>query len=136
MYNESSIIAETVATIAMAYAETLAKDKTSKSNIFGFIAASSAAMISMTTSIAAVKKATSHSDGGIIPGNNLSGDNRLAWVNSGEVVLNAAQSDTLAARLQGENGDYQPRNSYISGEQIVTVVNAYGRRTGRGEILR
>lgn len=133
----ASIIAETVATIAMAYAETLAKDKTSKSNIFGFIAASTAAMISMTTSIAAVKKATagSYADGGIVPGNSYSGDNQLIMANAGEVVLNASQVNTLSNRLNGA-ADSAPRNSYITGEQIVTVVNAYGRRSGRGEILR
>jgi hypothetical protein len=134
----ASIIAETVASIAMAYAQTLAKDKTSKSNIFSFIAASTAAMISMTTSIAAVKKATagSYADGGVIPGNSYSGDNQWAQVNAGEVILTRAQAGSLASQLENSEGSSQPHNSYISGEQIVTVVNAYGRRTGRGEILR
>jgi len=131
-------IAEAIASIAMGAGQAIASHggRMENGGPWAWIAFAAATTATMIATIASVRKATSHADGGIIPGNNLSGDNRLAWVNSGEVVLNAAQSDTLAARLQGENGDYQPRNSYISGEQIVTVVNAYGRRTGRGEILR
>jgi len=131
-------IAEAIASIAMGAGQAIASHggRMENGGPWGWIAFAASATATMIATIASVRKATSHADGGIIPGNNLSGDNRLAWVNSGEVVLNAAQSDTLAARLQGEDGDYQPRNSYISGEQIVTVINAYGRRTGRGEILR
>lgn len=131
-------IAEAIASIAMGAGQAIASHggRMENGGPWAWIAFAAATTATMIATISAVRKATSHADGGIIPGNNLSGDNRLAWVNSGEVVLNAAQSDTLAARLQGEDGDYQPRNSYISGEQIVTVVNAYGRRTGRGEILR
>ena len=131
-------IAEAIASIAMGAGQAIASHggRMENGGPWAWIAFAAATTATMIATIASVRKATSHADGGIIPGNNLSGDNRLAWVNSGEVVLNAAQSDTLAARLQGEDGDYQPRNSYISGEQIVTVINAYGRRTGRGEILR
>lgn len=131
-------IAEAIASIAMGAGQAIASHggRMENGGPWGWIAFAASATATMIATIASVRKATSHADGGIIPGNNLSGDNRLAWVNSQELVLNAAQSDTLAAKLQGSDGDYQPRNSYISGEQIVTVVNAYGRRTGRGEILR
>lgn len=131
-------IAEAIASIALGAGQAIASHggRMENGGPWAWIAFAAAATATMIATITSVRKATSHADGGIIPGNNLSGDNRLAWVNSGEVVLNAAQSDTLAARLQGSYNDYQPRNSFISGEQIVTVVNAYGRRTGRGEILR
>jgi hypothetical protein len=78
----------------------------------------------MIATIASVRKATSHADGGIIPGNNLSGDNRLAWVNSGEVVLNAAQSDTLAARLQGANPmENMTLTAKVAGKDLVLAIN-------------
>ena len=43
--------------------------------------------------------AGSYADGGIIPGTSYSGDRMVANVNSGELILNAAQQDRIAAQL-------------------------------------
>lgn len=75
-------------------------------------------------------------DGYVVPGNSFSGDRVPALLNSGEVVLNKAQQNTLASELQGSGGGsdrYMP--SFVSGEQIWVALNAYTKRTGRGEVV-
>ena len=75
-------------------------------------------------------------DGYVVPGNSFSGDRVPALLNSGEVVLNRAQQNTLASELQGSGGGsdrYMP--SFVSGEQIWIALNAYTKRTGRGELV-
>lgn len=132
----AATVAQAIASVALAYADAMAKDKTQKFDIFGFIAATAAATISMATTIAAIHKQTGYAEGGIIPGNSYSGDNiGMYGVNAGEVVLNRAQSYTLAAQLT--NNEQGGRSvTTISGEQIILAVNAFGRRTGRGELIR
>ena len=82
-----------------------------------------------------------HAAGGyIISGNSYSGDNVFAghaWVNSGELVLNRAQQNTLAGMLDNNR---QPSGSgngvaRVSGEQIYIAVNNYLRRSGKGELV-
>ena len=78
--------------------------------------------------------------GYMIGGNSFSGDNVFAghaWVNSGELVLNRAQQNTLAGMLDNNR---QPSGSgngvaRVSGEQIYIAVNNYLRRSGKGELV-
>ena len=135
-------VAQAIANIAMAYSDALAKDQTTKFNIWGFIAAAAASTISMATTIAAIHSQTGYAEGGIIKGNTYSGDMIPAnggsiGLNAGEVVLNRAQSGVLASQLEGSAGGF--RNGQIvgriEGEKIVLVANRYFRRTGQGEIL-
>lgn len=128
-------VAQAIATVALAYADTLAKDQSSKSNVWAFIAAAAAATVSMATTIANIHSATGYAQGGEIKGNSYSGDNIPVMVNAGEVVLTKAMAGNLASQLQsnGGGGTYQP--SHISGEQIYIALNRYMRRSGRGEIV-
>ena len=135
-------VAQAIANIAMAYSDALAKDQTTKFNIWGFIAAAAASTISMASTIAAIHSQTGYAEGGIIKGNTYSGDMIPAnggsiGLNAGEVVLNRAQSGVLASQLEGSSGGF--RNGQIvgriEGEKIVLVANRYFRRTGQGEIL-
>lgn len=91
-----------------------------------------------------VDKSIRFADGGVVPhaafglkvpGNNFSGDQVPALLNSGELVLNRFQQQALAANLQGVGGvgGYVP--SHISGEQIWLVMNRYTKRTGKGEVV-
>lgn len=127
-------VAQAIATVALAYADTLAKDQSSKSNIWAFIAAAAAATVSMAATIASVHQATGYAQGGMVEGNSYSGDNIPIMANAGEVVLTRAMSENLARQLtdQGDGG-YVP--SHISGEQIYIALNRYMRRSGRGEIV-
>lgn len=72
---------------------------------------------------------------GTVPGNHFSGDVTPIMANAGEVVLNRAQAGVLANQLEssGQHGGYTP--SHVSGEQIWIALNAYTRRTGKGELV-
>ena len=133
-------VAQAIANIAMAYSDALAKDQTTKFNIWGFIAAAAASTISMATTIAAIHSQTGYAEGGIVKGNHYSGDmldGGSFGINAGELVLNRAQQGSLASQLEGSAGGF--RNGQIvgriEGEKIVLVANRYFRRTGQGEIL-
>ena len=128
-------IGQAIATIAMAYSEALAKDKTNKNNIWYFIATAAAMVTSMATTISAIHSATGYAEGGIVQGNTYSGDQIPATLNAGEVVLTKAMTNNLASSIQESErggGSYKP--SYISGEQIWLVLNHYTKRTGKGEV--
>ena len=129
------IIGQAIATIAMAHAEALAKDKTNKSNIWYFIATAAAMAVSLATTISSLHSATGYAEGGIVQGNTYSGDQIPATLNAGEVVLTKAMTNNLASSIQESErggGSYKP--SYISGEQIWLVLNHYTKRSGKGEI--
>jgi hypothetical protein len=78
--------------------------------------------------------------GYLIGGNSYSGDNVFAgnaWVNSGELVLNKSQQNNLASMIteaesRGHGGNGLAR---VSGEQIWIALNAYTRRSGKGELV-
>ena len=72
---------------------------------------------------------------GMVPGNHFSGDVTPIMANAGEVVLNRAQAGVLANQLEagGQRGGYTP--SHVSGEQIWIALNAYTKRTGKGELV-
>ena len=139
----AGLVAQAIATVASAYAQALATDWTSKSNIWAFIAAAAASTASMISTITAIHKATGYAEGGIIKGNSYSGDNigglvdgsQLVGLNAGEIVLNAAQQNSVAGLLQGQAGDPTSTRATISGEQLVIAINNFGRRRGRGELI-
>ena len=77
-----------------------------------------------------------HAAGGIIvPGNHRSGDMVPAMLNSGEVVLSAAQAANLSSILQSGAGENLNLTATISGEQIRLALNNNSRRRGRGEYV-
>lgn len=138
-----TVVGQAIATVALAYSQTLAKDATSKTNIFSFIAAAAAATVSMATTIAQIRANTGYAEGGIVKGNSYSGDNMmfggdgLYGLNAGELVLTKAMQGNLASQLQGNGGGtrggYTP--SHVSGEQIWIALNAFTKRTGKGEVV-
>jgi hypothetical protein len=97
----------------------------------------------MTAVISAIHSSTGYAEGGMIKGNSYSGDNLMAQgpngqligLNAGEVVLNRAQAGVIANQIEagGQQGGYTP--SHVSGEQIWIALNAYTRRTGKGELV-
>ena len=131
-------IAQAVATMALSYSQAANSPAVTGSG-WGWIAFAATGLATMISSISAIKQATSgFANGGIVPGNSLSGDNVYgggAMVNSGELVLNKAQQGNLASILtdsavQGFGG--QP---YVEGEKIFLGMNNSSRRMGRGEIV-
>ena len=135
-------IGQAIATIALSYAETLAKDKTSKSNIWLFIASAAAAMVSMVSTISQIHSATGYAQGGVVKGNSYSGDNMMAQgpggelvgLNAGEVVLTRAMASNLANSLQSPMSMMRIVGE-VQGERIVLVANRFLKRSGQGEIV-
>ena len=134
-----TVIGQSIATIALAYAQNLAKDKTTTGNIWAFIAAAAAATISMATTIASIHSSTGYAQGGIVKGNSYSGDNIYggpdAMVNAGELVLTKAQQSTLASQLQEGGMRNINLSGRVVGEDIFLSADRYARRSGRGSIL-
>lgn len=130
----AGIVGEAIASIALGFAQATASD--SKLGVFGWIAAIAGGLGTMISTIAAIKSATagSYAEGGIIPGSSYSGDNLLASVNSGEVILNRAQQSNLAGQLASNQGDSKSR-PYLDVETIWLGMGHYLKRKGMGEIV-
>ena len=96
-------------------------------------------VVAIASTVAAIASAmatvSSFAQGGIVGGANFR-DGISARVSSGEMIINEADQRRLFDDIHNGVARGGGGNSYISGEQIVTVVNAYGRRTGRGELIK
>jgi hypothetical protein len=72
---------------------------------------------------------------GYVPGNNYSGDMVPALLNSGELVLNRAQQNSLANELQG-NGMHNMRlRTEVSGRNLIVVIENDLKATGKGQLV-
>lgn len=87
------------------------------------------------SALAAMASIPSFAEGGVVPGSNFR-DGIAARLSSGEMVINPADQKRLYDSIHSGNMGGGASRSVITGEQIVTVVNNYGRRTGRGTILK
>lgn len=129
-------VIKAIADIALGFAQ--ASVQAGEMGPWGWVAWLAAGTAALATTISTVHSLTGFANGGIVPGNSLSGDNVYgggAMVNSGELVLNKAQQGNLASILtdsavQGFGG--QP---YVEGEKIFLGMNNSSRRMGRGEIV-
>lgn len=127
------MIAEAIATVALTFAKSLKGTMTP----WDWIAAAAAGTATMISTIAAIKSATAgtYANGGIVGGSSYSGDNLLVGVNSGEVILNQAQSANLASKLtSGTEGGGECR-PYLDGETVWLGLSRHLKRTGKGEIV-
>lgn len=92
-----------------------------------------AAVASVLAAIMSVP--SSFAEGGFVPGHNYM-DGITARVSSGEMIMNEADQKKLYNAIHsGELGGGSSK-TVVTGEQIVTVVNNYGKRTGKGVILK
>ena len=129
-------VIKAIADIALGFAQ--ASVQAGAMGPWGWVAWLVAGTAALATTISTVHSLTGLANGGIVPGNSLSGDNVYgggAMVNSGELVLNKAQQGNLASQLtnsavQGFGG--QP---YVEGEKIFLGMNNSSRARGRGEIV-
>lgn len=129
----AGLIAQAIATIASTFAASL-KGTFSP---WDWIAGAAAGTATMVSTIAAIKSATAghYANGGIVPGNSRSGDNLIASVNSGELILNHAQQTNLAAQLRANNSGAQSGQPYVDSERVYLGIGNHLRRTGQGEII-
>ena len=136
----AGIVAQAVATVALAFAQSLKGSVT----VWDYIAGAAAGIATMVSTISAIHSATGYDQGGIVKGNSYSGDNMLGQVdgrqfvglNAGEVVLTRAMAGNLASQLQGTGLGNMELVATVRAEQIDFVMNNRGRRTGRGEYVQ
>ena len=136
----SGIVMQAIANIALGFAQAAASKATGAAGVFGWIAAATAGLATMTATIAQIKSVTKggFAEGGIVPGNSFSGDNLHTadyGINAGELILSRSQQYAVASQLEGvglHGGSSQP---YVNAETIFLGVNNYLRREGRGEIV-
>lgn len=133
------IIAQAVANVALGFAQASAAPATTSAGVFGWIAAAVAGTATMLSTIASIKSATSgnFAEGGIVPGNNFSGDNvRTYGLNSGELILNAAQQNSIAGALTGNRFEDLQLSTVIGAESIKLIWKNNSKRiSGRGEYV-
>lgn len=78
-------------------------------------------------------------EGGIVGGSSYSGDRVIARLNSGEMVINRGDQRRLFGMIKSGNAGNTGQSitrTVVTGEQIVTAVNNYSRRRGRGEAIK
>lgn len=93
------------------------------------------AIAAISAVMAAFASVPKFADGGIFTGNSFIGDNMLARVNSGEMILNNRQQRNLFNLLDGNvsknpisNGSVEFK---IQGKELVGVLNAYSSKTNK-----
>jgi hypothetical protein len=129
-------IAEAIAQVALGYGTATAQS--ASMGPWAWIAFAATATAQMIAMINSIHSATGFANGGIVPGNSLSGDNLSTanyGINSGELILNKAQQGNLASSLQGSGFSNLNLTATISGEQIRLALNNNSRRRGRGEYV-
>jgi hypothetical protein len=97
-----------------------------------------AAMATVVSTVTSIIGALNYAEGGIVPGT-VYHDGVRANLSSGEMVINQADQNTLFSAIKSGDigqGNGGARQTVLRGEDIVTVINNYGRRTGRGVILK
>ena len=91
-----------------------------------------AAITAIMSAMAAVPK---FADGGIIGGNSFIGDNMIARVNSGEMILNNRQQRNLFNLLDGKGGTSVNAGGEvklrIEGRDLVGVINSQTSKTSK-----
>lgn len=94
------------------------------------------AVAAVASVIAAINSMPNFAEGGFIGGNNYM-DGITARVSSGEMIMNEADQKKLYDSIHSSNlGGSGGGRTVVTGEQIVTVINNYGKRTGKGVILK
>lgn len=127
----AGIIMQAVANIALGFAT--ATTQAAAGGPFAWIAATVAGISNMISAVTAIKQVTSSgkfADGGIIGGNSYSGDNLTASVNSGELILNRAQQNTIASQLQGGAANIHMQG-VVRGHDILLAGSNYALQTGK-----
>lgn len=126
----AGIILGAIANVAGAFAKSLMGTATP----WDFIAGAISGAATMLSTIATIKAATSSGDfaeGGIIPGSSYSGDRLTANVNSGELILNRAQQNNIAAQLSGMSPlSGLQLGCRVSGTDLMFVLDSANRSHG------
>jgi hypothetical protein len=129
-------VLQAIASIALGFAVASSQSNTAGTG-WGWLAWVAAGMAAMATTISTIHSLTGYADGGIVGGNSYSGDNVFAgnaMVNSGELILNRAQQNSIASQLESHSGGLSSQ-PYVMGETILLGLNNHLQRDGQGEIV-
>lgn len=85
--------------------------------------------------VAALMSLPKFAGGGRVEGTSYSGDTQLAAVNSGEIILNRAQQNTLANDLQSGNTQPLRLSARMSGTDILFIINNALAAEGKGQLI-
>lgn len=89
----------------------------------------------IASALAAFASIPSFAEGGVVPGANFR-DGVAARLSSGEMVINPHDQKKLYDSIRrGEMGGGGGR-AIVTGEQIVLAVNNYGKRSGKGILIK
>jgi hypothetical protein len=91
-------------------------------------------MVSMATTIASIHSATGYAKGGLVDGNQMSGDNVPIYANSGELILNKAQQNAVAGMMESNPMGNLNLRGVLEGENILFSVDRTLQRKGLGEL--
>lgn len=132
-----AITALTVAQTAQANANTINAASGAASSVASIpIVGPIMAVAAVASVLAAIMSVPSFAEGGIVGGHNYM-DGITARVSSGEMFINEADQKKLYDSIHSGNiGNGGGGRTVVTGEQIVTVINNYGKRTGKGVILK
>ena len=132
----AGIIAQAIANIALTFATSLKGTVTP----WDWIAAAISGTATMIGTISAIKSATkgNYANGGKVPGNSFSGDNMrgvlpngdMVGLDSGELILNRAQQNTIASQLQGGAANIRVQG-FVKGHDILLAGSNYALSTGK-----
>lgn len=129
----AGILATAVANIALGFANATASPATGAAGIFGWIAATTAGLATMISTITAIKSVTSagnFAEGGVVGGNSYSGDRLIAHVNSGETILTAVQTDRLASMITANPFANLQLTTKVKGTDLLVILNNANRSMG------
>ena len=125
-------IAQAVANIALGFAQATASPATSAAGVFGWIAAATTGIATMIATISTIKSSAKYAEGGILGGQNYSGDIMPARVNSGEMIINQTDQRALYEAIHSGNiGGAQTMHVVTRGENTYYELRNYMRRTNK-----
>lgn len=127
-FNVIGTIGQAIANVGLGYS--IATTQAAKMGPWAWIAFAAEGLVQMLAVISAIKSATSgYANGGVIGGSSFAGDNLLARVNSGEMILNSSQQRNLFHLLDngGALGGAGQVEFVLKGQDLYGSMKNYSR---------
>jgi hypothetical protein len=118
---------QSLATAQAATAITGAASSTSSIPVVGWVMA----LAAIASMVAAFSQMPKFATGGIVGGSSFIGDNVLARLNSGEMVLNGRQQKNLFSLLNEGNNGNSKMEFTIRGKDLYAVMNNYNKKINK-----
>ena len=121
---KAGMILSAIGQIVLGFAQATAS--ASKLGIFGWIAAIASGTAVMISTISQIK---GFSQGGIFSGNSVVGDNNIARVNSGEMILTKTQQSNLFRLLDNNTagGNVSAGTVRVKGSDLYIALSNYSK---------